>query len=552
MKGFPLPPKTGEQRLLLLPTSRQVTLIGANGAGKSRFMHQLIENAGQRAYCLSPLPDAFPDKEPPTIADFTARLIVDRDTPIFARVKEMWEGIFPENSIIIADEELRFVTSAGSDLITTERLSRGERTALYYIAAMVYAPRRSVVFVDSPSLFLHPSLVNQFWNKIEQMRPDCRFIYDSPDPGFIGSRTENVIIWIRSFDKAEGSWDYDLLDASSISEDLYVDLIGSRRPVLFIEGDSVHSIDSRLYTLVFPEYTVRPLGSCDKVIEATRSFNTLRQFHPLDTHGIVDRDRRTIAEVAYLRKRNIMVPEVAEVENIFLSRGVVRTMAQILGRDPDRVSTKVEQTVLSIFADNYEAQALQHTRHRMKRDVERKIDARFTCITALELHIKGLIHKLRPREYYETLLRDFERMLAEKDYPGILRVFNHKPMLTDSNVARLLGFPNAESYITGVIGALRHTDEAALQLREEIRALFVAPEEMPETAVEDFFTNSKKVFRHTPQENVDANEPDDHSGAHSMRRRRHTSKGVGGGMKPKGRVKRSNSKRKSKSRHRPN
>lgn len=549
MKGFPLPPKTGEPRKILLPTSRQVSLIGANGAGKSRFMDQLIENAGQRAYCLSPLTDAFPGNPVPGFSELTERLVADHAAPVFSRVKDLWEKLFPGNSIVVSDSRIRFITSAGSDLIPPERLSRGERTALYYLAAVVYAPRRAVVFVDSPSLFLHPSLVNQFWNRLEQIRPDCRFIYDSPDAVFIGSRTENVIIWIRSYDSAVGSWDYDMIDSSLMSEELYVDMIGSRRPVLFIEGDSVHSIDSRLYTLVFPEYAVRPLGSCDKVIEATRSFTTLRQYHPLDIHGLVDRDRRTAAEVDYLRKRNIMVPEVAEVENIFLARGVVRTMAEILGKDSDRIIAKVEQTVMKIFAENYEAQALQHTRHKMKRDVERKIDARFSCITALELHIKGLINKLRPREHFESLMCDFERMLVEKDYQGILRVFNHKPMLTDSNVARLLGFPNAESYITGVIGALRHTDDAAARLRDEIRSLFVAPVEKEELSIEDFFADSKRVFRHMTKDPLES--AHDHSGAHSMRRRRHATPGAGVGMKPKRRAKRSNSKRKRNARHSP-
>ena len=67
------------------------------------------------------------------------------------------------------------------------------------------------------------------------------------------------------------------------------------------------------------------------MIESTRSFNDLKQMHHLDSHGIVDRDRRTDAEVGYLRRKNILVPEVAEVENIFLLEDVVKTMAGVFG-----------------------------------------------------------------------------------------------------------------------------------------------------------------------------------------------------------------------------
>ena len=119
-----------------------------------------------------------------------------------------------------------------------------------------------------------------------------------------------------------------------------------------------------------------------------------------------------------------------------------------------------------------ESQALQHTRHRMKRDVERKIDARFTCITALELHIKSLIKKLKPRETYDQLLAEFRRMVRGGDYEGVLRVFNHKPMFTGSCVAKALGFSNIDEYVAGVISAMKRGDEPAERLRLEIRKLF--------------------------------------------------------------------------------
>lgn len=503
MKGFQLPCRRSEERGPRLPGSRGITLIGANGAGKSRFMEHLIEQAGERAYPISPMTDSFPGHIVTDLPDFIDRLAAEADSVIFSDIKDIWESLFPGNKIIVGDGKILFATSAGDDYIEVDRLSRGEKTALYFVTAVAYAPRRSMVFVDSPSLFLHPSLINHFWNTLEEMRPDLRFIYDTQDASFIGSRHENVIVWIRSYERLTETWDYEIIlpsavnngGGSELSEELFVDLMGSRRPVLFIEGDTTHSIDYRLYTLAFPEYTVRPLGSCDKVIEATRSFSTLRQYHPLDIHGLVDRDRRTDAEVGYLRQRRIMVPEVAEVENIFLAENVVRVMAQAVGKDPERVVAKVRNTVLNIFSCHYEAQALQHTRHRMKRDVERKIDARFTCITALELHIKGLIHKLRPREYFNALMSDFKRMLDREDYAGILRVFNHKPMLTDSNVARLLGYPNAESYIAGVISVLRSGDEWAEKLRVAIRKLFTPVEVENEKDESELFANKHLVFR---------------------------------------------------------
>lgn len=244
------------------------------------------------------------------------------------------------------------------------------------------------------------------------------------------------------------------------------------RPVLFIEGDVEHSIDIRLYSAVFPEFLIRPLGSCDKVIESTRTLSTFKDAHKTEIYGIVDRDRRSDSEVAYLRSRHVMVPNVAEIENIFLHPGVLETMAVLKEKNPKRVVKAVRHELIENFVERIDAQALEHTRYRVKRDVERKIDARFTCITALELHIKGLIHTLRPRETYDRLRSDFRRMANAGAYTDILRVFNHKPSFTGSCASRMLGYPNSDAYITAVIGIMKSRSPEAERLRREIRLLF--------------------------------------------------------------------------------
>lgn len=244
------------------------------------------------------------------------------------------------------------------------------------------------------------------------------------------------------------------------------------RPVLFIEGDAVHSIDIRLYSALFPEFIIRPLGSCDKVIESTRTLATFKDAHKTEIYGIVDRDRRSDAEVAYLRSRNVMVPNVAEIENIFLAQGVLETMADLKGKNVKRVVKAVRHELVEKFVERIDAQALEHTRYRIKRDVERKIDARFSCITALELHIKGLIHTLRPRETYDKLRSEFRRMANAGAYADILRVFNHKPSFTGSCASRMLGYPNSDAYIAGVIGVMKSRTREGETLRKEIRMLF--------------------------------------------------------------------------------
>lgn len=506
MKNFPLPSLYGASQTLKLPDARHVSLVGASGAGKSRFMDEMQRLAGDRALTVRAIDDSFPAVPmglQARFADFIRSQALN-DTPLFRRVRREWEDLFPGNVMMPGEEELFFKTSSGSDLIDLGRLSRGERAGLYYIASILSAKRNSVIFVDSPTLFLHPTVVTPLWNRLERLRPDCRFVYDTTDASFVGSRLQNIVIWVKAFHSETESWDYELLSATDAGK-VFVDLIGSRRPVLFIEGDAEHSIDSRLYSLVFPDYTVRPLGSCDKVIETTRTFRYLKQYHPLDTLGIVDRDRRSEAEVSYLRRKSVMVAEVAEVENIFLSEPVVRIMASARGLDPEKTMRRVKDIVFDLFEDMFEAQALQHTRYQVKRDVERKIDARFTCITALELHIKGLIHTLHPRETYNQLLHDFAKLIRSRDYAGILKVFNHKPMLTATQIPHYLGFATSEEYVAGVLETLRTDPVNGPLLREAVKSLFTPPAGSRTNAVDESDSPVYSAARKNPHHR---NKPD--------------------------------------------
>ncbi|MDE7027672.1 MAG: DUF4435 domain-containing protein, partial [Duncaniella freteri] len=273
----------------------------------------------------------------------------------------------------------------------------------------------------------------------------------------------------------KGEWDYDFLTATDgINDEVYLAIIGARKPVLFIEGDGVHSIDARLYPLIFEDYTVKSLGGCDRVIESTRTFNSLRSFHNLNAYGIVDRDRRDEGEVGYLRKKQVYVPDVAEIENIFMLEPVIRTMARINHRNPDEAFAKVKRNIMRLFEADLRQQALQHTRHRVKKGVEHRIDGRFANIGQLENHISDLAHELNPRATYESLCREFRRYVQAGDYASVLRVYNRKTMLSESHVAHHCGLrrDDKDVYINTIINILSVNRPGADDIRTAIRSTF--------------------------------------------------------------------------------
>lgn len=538
MQLLTLPQLSGGRAVPHLPDARQLTIIGGSGAGKTKFMEKLMELTGERTFCLSAIRAPFPERiesirkgsidcifreyaerrpylkinAVSELEKLSYMLFADEFDSLIKMKKQklrgegcdlkptkldklthIWSKIFPGNRIVTSEGSLLFSTEAGDDLISADKLSQGEMAVLYYVAGVLYAMPKAVVFIDAPSLFLHPSLLNSLWNSIEALRPDCTFVYNSVDVEFVSSRSRNIILWVKSYDAPRKEWDYEVIAPGEFREEIFIDLIGSRKPVLFIEGDLQHSIDAKLYPLVFPDYTVKPLGSCDKVIETTRSFNGLTNMHHLESHGIVDRDRRTEREVEYLRKKSIMVPEVAEVENLFLLETIIRELAKIKGKNPDLVFKSVKKRAFQEFRNKLHAQVLEHVRHRIKREVDAKIDAKFSCITALETHMRGLINIIDPRKRYNELLKQFNVILKEEDYNSMLKVFNHKPLISECGVVELLGYKNKDDYVRGVIGVLKNGGKESIIIRDALRNCLI-PEESLKNKELDIRTSSSTII----------------------------------------------------------
>ena len=528
-----LPPLTAGGALTIEDPPQRMVIVGANGAGKSRFAARMASDLADGAFTLSALTALFERDKPSA----SSRSVIDRlyvnaaetammnpgsATTLLERliwlllrdeminlldyklhrdddvkssgksggarlspthldeVVKAWQEIFPDNKILIGGGSMLFARrpadnaeEADDDRYSAVRLSAGEKAVIYYLAAIGYAPKNSVVFVDAPEMFLHPTIMQAVWNRVELMRPDCVFVYTTHDLAFAATRTAASVVWVRSYDARTATWDYALLPPDTpLSDELYASILGARKPVLFIEGDSRNSIDMKLYSLIFKDFTVRPLGSCNKVIEATRAFNDLAAFHQMDSYGIVDRDRRDGHEVDYLRRRRVMVPEVAEVENILMLEDVIRAVAHYSGKNEDRVFGKVRKALLGQFAGDIQRQALQHTRYRVKRLMEYRVDGRFSSIGMFEDHISQLIKEVNPRRLYDGFVREFNRMRNNGDYEAILRVYNQKSMLSSCNVAALCGLPGKDEYVGRILTILRGGGEDAERITAAVRRCF--------------------------------------------------------------------------------
>ena len=137
-------------------------------------------------------------------------------------------------------------------------------------------------------------------------------------------------IWTKSYEN--NTWDYEILDENlPIPEQLYLDILGSRKPILFLEGDN-SSIDYELYEQVYSDKTLKPVGSCDKVIQVVKAFRGQQGFHHIASNGIIDRDRRQQADIISLNRNGIWVLDVAEAEKSTLDRANCKRSCKSYGQ----------------------------------------------------------------------------------------------------------------------------------------------------------------------------------------------------------------------------
>lgn len=513
-----LPRKQKAKAIQLLDTqnANTVVIIGANGAGKSSFGKELGRQYEGHAELISGISSLYLKREdknlPATSINFLQsvlspnsvqvlseyeKLILRLQTEEFEaslefkeaskknnsllppqtkidQIQAIWEKMFPHTRLVRTSNGIFLADASKTEShYSTERMSDGERIVFYLIASVLIAKKNALLVIEEPTLLLHDSIKLNLWDELEELRQDCTFVYLTHDIEFASSRTFAKRIWIKSFDAEDVSWDYEVLESNeSFPEEIYLTLLGSRKPILFIEGTESNSIDSRLYPLVFREYMVKPMGGCQKVIETTKAFGQLKDFHTLESMGIVDRDRRTKGEVAYLNEQNILVPDVAEVENLLMLEPIIKVVAERLGVNPDIVFDEVKDNVIRQFDKDIEEQILLHAKHRVRKRLETAVNRKIVTIQELSDHILNLEETIDVALLYDQLKRKFTAYVDNKDYKSILRVYNQKGMLWQSRLYSLLGINNRGSYLNLVISMLRENKSEAEIIRTAIKRSF--------------------------------------------------------------------------------
>ena len=211
------------------------------------------------------------------------------------------------------------------------------------------------------------------------------------------------------------------------------------------------------------------MGGCQKVIETTKAFSQLKDFHMLDSRGIVDRDRRTTEEIAYLRQQHIYVPEVAEVENLLMLEPVIKVVAARLMKVPEEVFGLVKENVIRLFEKELDAQVILHAKHQVRKRLELTVDRKISTMEQLADHVERIRQQIHVEQIYQQIKAQFQALIDQQDYAGILRVYNQKGMLPQSRLCAICGISNKESYLNLILSILKENQSDAEAIRLAIQ-----------------------------------------------------------------------------------
>lgn len=204
----------------------------------------------------------------------------------------MWERVLPTKRLIITADDIQVEPMGVGDaaLYSAAQMSDGERAIFYMIGQVLFAPLGVIIF-DEPELHVHRAVLGRLWDELEASRPDCAFVLITHDLEFAAARTGRKLV-VRSF-VAPANWTIEEVpEDSGFDEQLTTLILGSRRPILFVEGDG-SSLDLAIYRACYPDLTVVPRGGCEEVIRSVRTMRANASLTRISCAGIVDADSRT-------------------------------------------------------------------------------------------------------------------------------------------------------------------------------------------------------------------------------------------------------------------
>lgn len=336
-------------------------------------------------------------------------------------------------------------------------LSDGERNALLIIANVLTAPENTLILLDEPERHLHKSIVSPLLSTLLTYRPDCAFIISTHDISLPLDQNKTSSLLVRLYNHLQQQWQIDKIENIEEMDDSIAEaILGSRRKILFIEGHT-SSLDMQLYKILFPDISVRAVGSCVEVERITKGLQSADGNHRVLAVGVIDKDNRSEEECEKFAENGIIALEQYSVESIYyhpvVIMGVLKRISAINGTD---INTAIESYTSGVIS------ALELHKDRMAaRMVERKVKEKVLYETPnwsaiLKENVNIVISTDEVLNIEKELIN---KMLSEKNIAALIARYPVRETPALESVSKALGFLSKDKYEQAVRKMLIDSEE---------------------------------------------------------------------------------------------
>ena len=386
---------------------------------------------------------------------------------IYEKVKDIFDQFFEvklDNTSFSA-KKMKAIKGDSSPF-DFNNMSDGERVAFFYIATVIAAPPKSFIIVDEPENHLNPAVYNKIWEKLLETRRDCQFIFISHTIDFVGARSNYELVKIKNF-VYPGTFEFEFLGNTldNIQPELIVEIIGSRKPILFCEG-SKSDFDYKIYEILFGDmYTVVPTGNCTAVEKSVEACNLHAATYSIQSAiGIIDSDLKSEKEIEQLKKKNVYSLKCNEIEMLLLDE-------LIFTKALKRVFKSVE--LFDEFKRDFFAKLKERKDIIIKRLVKTQIDERLknTFIDDranktkedIKTNLSDIMKRIDVDKLWEECEAYISCIIDEKKYEEALRYC----CLEHGEILFGLGNKIIPDYSAIALGVLRENVQLANEIRQK-------------------------------------------------------------------------------------
>ncbi len=398
-------------------------------------------------------------------------VVVGQET-ILRKLKAIFHRVLPSRRLSTTADN---ITVSAIDAYGVEgesysitKMSDGEKAVFYMIGQVLVAHQGSVFIMDEPEIHVHRAILGRLWDELEAARPDCAFLLITHDLEFAASRAGNKYV-VRGYAPLTGWQIEEVPEAEGFSEDLVTLILGSRKPVLFVEGQQ-GSLDLAFYRACYPNLTVIPRGGCQDVIHSVATMRRNATLTRVTCAGLVDADGRDANDRAHLAGLGVSVLPVAEIENLLLLPDVARVILAKNDFAGPALEQKLAEIKAAVFADasmpgNVNEVVLGYVRRRVDQILKQIDFSASKSVDDLAMSYAAQTGMLDIAAIATGIEKSITDAIAADDLPALLAVYDRKrPLLA---IAAKLRTGHVTDFTAWVTRAIQSKDDDRLRLAIE-------------------------------------------------------------------------------------